>query len=158
MKFVTLLLEEDNKLDILRKSISDRLPITIQYGGPAGEVKPGLRIDILPVVLGEHAKSGNMVIWAYVFKGVSKKGLPNWKMFRVDRIVSANINPKLTSFKLSDIPGYQKGKSPSMMKSLSHVDIFSPYWIEDGERPIEKVIYPTNVPKPTVPEPTPIQP
>ena len=154
MKFKTLLLEEDNKLVVIRKSIVDRLPMTIQYTGPEGEVKRGPRFDILPIVLGKHAKSGNLVIWAYVFKGVSKKGLPNWKMFRVDRIVSSNINPKLSNFDLSEIPGYQQGKAPSMMKSLSSVEIFSPYWSQQNEKPID-----TTQPTPEVPtpEPTPQQ-
>jgi hypothetical protein len=74
-------------------------------------------------------------------------------MFRVDRIVMANINPKLSNFNLSEIPGFQEGKAPSMMKSLSSVDIFSPYWIEKGERPVDKV-----PPTPEAPTPEPTEP
>jgi hypothetical protein len=130
-----LLLEQENKLEVLRKAISERLPISIYYSGPPDEVREGQRIDIEPIVLGKHAKSGNLVIWAYVFKGMSKRGLPGWKMFRVDRIKSAKYNNLgATNFKLESLPGYQKGKAPSAMKSLSSVEIFSPYWFEDDER------------------------
>jgi len=129
-----LLLEQDSKLTVLRKSISERLPITINYTGPQGEVKPGQRIDIEPIVLGKNAKSGNLVIWAYVFKGVTKKGLPGWKMFRVDRITSAKFMLGAPNFKLRSLPGYEKGKAPNAMKSLSSVEIFSPYWFEDDKR------------------------
>jgi hypothetical protein len=155
MKFINLLLEEDNKLETIRKSITDKLPITIQYSGPAGEVKSGPRIDIMPIVLGTNAKSNNLVIWAYVFKGVSKKGLPNWKMFRIDRIVSASFNPKLTNFDLDQLPGYQEGKSPGMMKSLSSVDVFSPYWSDNEAPSIEVPNKPEIQPQTTAPEPEP---
>ena len=123
--------QDDSKLTLLRKSITERLPITINYKGPADEVVSGQRFDIEPIVLGKNAKSGNLVIWAYVFKGVSKKGLPGWKMFRVDRIENVKINLGINPFKLTDLPGYQKGKAPNAMKSLSSVDIFSPYWFEE---------------------------
>jgi len=145
INFKTLLLEQETKLEDLRNAISNRLPITINYTGPVDEVKSGTRYDIFPVVLGTNAKSGNMVIWAYVFKGVSKKGLPNWKMFRVDRIVSTSVNKNLKSFNLSQIPGYIKGKAPSMMKSLSNIQIFSPYWLEQGDKPLERPIPNDNI-------------
>jgi hypothetical protein len=129
-----LLLEQDSKLMLLRKAISDRIPVTINYKGPSPEVLSGQRADIEPIVLGKNAKSGNLVIWAYVFKGTSKKGLPGWKMFRVDRIDSVKFNLGINKFKLTDLPGYQKGKAPNAMKSLSSVDVFSPYWFEDDIR------------------------
>jgi hypothetical protein len=151
--FMTLLEQQDTKTMLLRKAISDRLPITINYTGPADEVKPGKRIDIQPVIMGKNIKSGNTVIWAFVTKGVSKKGLPNWKMFRVDRIKEVNINMGVQPFKLSDVPGFVKGKAPSAMKSLSSVDIMSPYWFEDDKRytksPITK-----QPPKPQPQQPT----
>ena len=130
-----LLLEQEDTLEVLRRGILERLPISIYYAGPPDEVRAGQRVDIEPIVMGTNAKSGNQVIWAYVFKGVSKKGLPGWKMFRVDRIKSARYNRLgATNFELEGLPGYEKGKAPNAMKSLSHVDIFSPYWFE-GEQP-----------------------
>lgn len=130
-----VLFEQENKIDVIRKAIGERLPISIYYSGPPNEVREGQRIDIEPIVMGKHIKSGNEVIWAYVFKGISKRGLPGWKMFRVDRIKSAKYNALgAKNFKLEGLPGYVKGKAPSAMKSLSSVDIFSPYWFEDDER------------------------
>lgn len=154
-----LLLEQDTTMDVIRKGIAERTPISIYYKGPPDEVRSGQRIDIEPIVMGKNAQSGNLVIWAYVFKGVSKKGLPGWKMFRVDRITSAKPNTNGQRFKLGDLPGYVKGKAPSMMKSLSSVDIFSPYWFDDEEKyvstpPPEEV--PTQ--EPPVPQPEPAVP
>lgn len=165
---IALLLEQDSKLELLRKSISGRLPITINYSGPSSEVKSGKRIDIQPVILGKHVKSDNLVFWAFVSKGVSKKGLPNWKMFRVDRVLEVKFNLGAQPFNLTDIPGFVKGKGPSAMKSLSSVDIMSPYWFEDDKRytkspitkPTVKQKQTTQQPKPTpvVPEPQQTQP
>jgi hypothetical protein len=93
-----------------------------------------------------------------VFKGTSKKGLPGWKMFRVDRVNQIKTKPGLNPFKLTDLPGYQKGKAPNAMKSLSKVEIFSPYWFEDDAR--FKKDQPTQPapPKPKTTTPTPAQP
>ena len=168
-----LLLNEqsDTKTLLIRNAISERKPITIDYRGPSDEVVSGVRYDIEPVVLGTNSKSGNKVFWAYVFKGASKKGLPGWKMFRLDRVKEVRTKPGLNPFKLTDLPDYQKGKAPNAMKSLSQVDVFSPYWFEDDPRfkkdqvtqpappqPKKIVAKPTPQPKPEVtppPAPTP---
>ena len=156
--FEELLLEQDAKLLLLRNAISERTPITIDYRSEDDEVLNGVRYDIEPVVLGTHSKSGNLVFWAYVFKGTSKKGLPGWKMFRVDRVNQIKTKPGLNPFKLTDLPDYQKGKAPNAMKSLSKVEIFSPYWFEDDAR--FKKDQPTQPapPKPKTTVPTPAQP
>ena len=144
-------------MDVIRKGIGERKPISIYYKGP-DDVRDGQRIDIEPIVMGKNAQSGNLVIWAYVFKGVSKTGLPGWKMFRVDRITSAKFNMNGQRFKLGDLPGYVKGKAPSMMKSLSSVDLFSPYWFDDEEKYVETP--PPELPpqEPEVPQPEPAVP
>lgn len=153
-----LILEQEDKLEVLRKAITERLPISIYYSGPPDEVREGQRIDIEPIVLGKNAKSGNQVIWAYVFKGVSKRGLPGWKMFRVDRIKSARYNRLgAKNFELEDLPGYEKGKAPDAMRSLSSVDIFSPYWFEGQEPPAAPPVAPPEAPPVAPPEPQPIQ-
>jgi len=154
----SILLEQDSTMSTISKSIGERIPMSIYYDGPPEEVRRGQRIDIEPIVMGKNVKSGNLVIWAYVFKGISKKGLPGWKMFRVDRIKSAKLNTSGNRFKLGDLPGYVKGKAPSMMQSLSSVDIFSPYWFDEDERyepqpaPIEVPVEPE---APTPPQPKP---
>jgi len=148
---LSILLEQDSTMSTISKSIGERIPMSIYYQGPPEEVRSGQRLDIEPIVMGKNAKSGNLVIWAYVFKGVSKKGLPGWKMFRVDRISSAKLNPSGNRFKLDELPGYVKGKAPGMMDSLSSVDIFSPYWFDDDEKYTPQP-QPTEVPvQPEVP-------
>ena len=154
-----LLLEQDSKISTLRQAIIDRKPISIQYSGPPGEVLSGPRFDIEPVVMGTNAKSGNLVIWAYVFRGVSKKGIPGWKMFRVDRIDNIDSSSLSgDSFKLSDLPGYEKGKAPNAMKSLSRVDIYSPYWFEGYKRNRNKPAMPAPPPPQRRPEVAPAEP
>lgn len=150
-----LILEQNTTMDIIRKGIGERVPISIYYTGPEGEVREGQRLDIEPIVLGKNAQSGNLVIWAYVFKGVSKKGLPGWKMFRVDRITSAKLNTSGERFKVEDLPGYVKGKAPSMMKSLSSVEIFSPYWFDSEEKYIETPPQALPPQEPVIPQPEP---
>lgn len=148
-----LLLEQDSKMEDLKRAIIDRKPISIQYTGPTGEVESGPRYDIEPIILGTHSKTGNLVIWAYVFRGVSKTGLPGWKMFRVDRIQS--IDPsgfEKDSFKLTDLPGYQQGKAPNAMKSMDQVYVYSPYWFE-GYKRYEKKPYQPAPPAPEAPTP-----
>lgn len=122
LRSTVLLLEQDSKINVIRKSIIEKLPLTINYQGPEGEVANGIRTNIKPVVLGKHVSSGNLVIWAYTEEGVSKKGLPNWKMYRVDRIANANIDTNAEPFELNKIRDYQAGKA---LKSLSSVLIYS---------------------------------
>lgn len=138
--FKILLTENEGKLLMLKKAIVDHLPITIQYGGPTGEVKPGARVDIQPVALGEHFRTGNLVIWAYVTRGVSKTGLPDWKMFRVDRIANIKFNIGEPEFNLKSIPEYDESKTPDMMKSLRKVYAHSSEFLGNKETPeyIEK--------------------
>jgi hypothetical protein len=131
MKIIKLLLEAETKIDILRKSILNRLPLTIYYASESNEVLDGERINIYPVIMGLNKKN-NRVIWAYVKEGVSKKGLPNWKMFREDRIQTAKINSTLPQFSLSQIPEYEMGKAPNAIKSLNTIEVYSPYW-EEGK-------------------------
>ncbi len=155
----SLLLEQDSKITTLRQAIIDRKPISIQYSGPPGEVLSGPRFDIEPVIMGTNAKSGNLVIWAYVFRGVSKKGIPGWKMFRIDRIENIDSSGLSgDSFKLSDLPGYERGKAPNAMKSLSRVDIYSPYWFEDYKRNRNKPAMPPPPPPQARPEVVPTEP
>lgn len=128
MNMNKILSEQVDNITNIRRAILEKKPISIYYRGPQDEVREGQRNDIFPVVMGRNAKSGNMVIWAFVFKGVSKRGLPGWKMFRLDRVVSSRFNENLTSFDVKKIPQYVKDKAPGHMGSLSSVEVYSPYW------------------------------
>lgn len=140
-----LLVEQNNQIELIKKSILQKLPISINYSGPTDEVLSGKRINIEPIVMGYNKQSNNLVIWAYVFKGVSKKGLPGWKMFRVDRINNIDLMLGQKPFDLTNLPGYEQGKAPNYMKSLSQVLVYSPYWYGKKQEPeIE-------IPKPKIP-------
>jgi len=125
LKKITLLLEQESNVNTIRKAILEKLPMTITYQGPEGEVASGTRYNVIPVVLGQKRGSNNYVIWAYTTSGVSKKGnLPDWRMFRVDRIVNAQIESDAQPVNLESISGYLK-KAPVDMKSLSRVLVYS---------------------------------
>lgn len=143
-----LILEQNSKITALRNSILNKKPISIYYVGPYPEVYSGDRYEIAPIIMGSNSRSGNLVVWAYVTKGTSKKGLPGWKMFRVDRIRKIKDNPNAEEFDLNSLPEYVAGKAPGMMKSLSSVDVYSPY-LSDKEK-----TEPTPIPQKTEPEPT----
>jgi hypothetical protein len=146
-----LLLESEDTMSTLKKAIVDHLPVTIQYSGPTDEVLSGPRFNILPVAMGEHFKSGNIVVWAYVTQGTSKKGLPDWKMFRVDRIQNINIDGNAQPFELENIPEYDPNKAPEMLKSLSNVYAHASE-IGNEENP-EYIEEPTHAEPPTDNEP-----
>lgn len=125
LKNITLILEQESNVNTIRRAILERLPMTITYQGPEGEVASGTRYNVIPVVLGQKKDSNNYVIWAYTTSGVSKKGnLPDWRMFRVDRIVNAQIESNTEPVDLKSVPGFIK-KMPSDMKSLSRVLVYS---------------------------------
>lgn len=72
-------------------AIIHRKRISIMYvdrNNPNNDpILSGRRIDIEPVAMG-LSLAGNPVIRAYVLGGVSlKNNLPDWKLFRLDRIV-----------------------------------------------------------------------
>ena len=68
----------------LQNAISERLLVTIDYF-------PGVRV-IEPHALG-IGSDGQPLLRAFQRSGVSLSGdVPNWKLFRVDRIRAANTN------------------------------------------------------------------
>lgn len=73
----------------LEKCILNKEVISIFYkdvNNPDNvEILSGRRIDIEPVALGISV-ANNEVVRAWVHRGESLRGLPGWKMFRVDRI------------------------------------------------------------------------
>jgi len=85
----TLLLEltdsQERDKDI-ENAINNVLRVRIGYDDEQGGKGKNLRY-ILPVAFG-LSKSGNKVIRAYQPSGSSKRGVPNWKLFRMDRIYS----------------------------------------------------------------------
>lgn len=87
--------------DRLSKAIDKKERVSIMYmdtNNPENRpIKTGRRIDIEPVALG-LSTAGNTVVRAYVFQGTSRRGIPNWKMFRLDRIARVFVS----GFAISD--------------------------------------------------------
>lgn len=56
------------------------------------KVLTGFR-NVAPAAVGKHLTTGNEVMRGYLNEGVSKsKRVPYWRLFRLDRITSYNIN------------------------------------------------------------------
>lgn len=68
------------------KAIKDREAILITYNDETKTSHEGVRY-IEPYVFGT-TKAGNLCIRAYQYWGDTKRGVPKWKMFRLDRILS----------------------------------------------------------------------
>lgn len=89
----------EKSFEQISNSIKNRNLVTIYYDGEDNGGK-GLRV-IEPFCFGV-SKAGNMVIRAWEREGASftaQKGeqpLPGWRLFRVDRIGSFNLNPTET--------------------------------------------------------------
>lgn len=61
-------------------------------GDKEGSVLSGFR-NVAPAAVGKHISTGNEVMRAYLMGGISKsKRSPYWRLFRLDRIKSYNIN------------------------------------------------------------------
>jgi predicted DNA-binding transcriptional regulator YafY len=78
-------------LDKLQTAIRKKMVCIIYYQGEPGDgVEPGTRY-IEPYALGISSK-GNMVVRAWLIKGVSRTGkinpklVPGWRLFKVNRI------------------------------------------------------------------------
>mgnify|MGYP003290362276 CR=1 FL=1 len=85
-----LLLENISPLDI-SSAINDKRCIIINYHYDDGSFSGDRLIE--PYVYGTLT-SGNEAIRAFQYEGVSKRGVPKWKLFLVDRIQSWNPTRK----------------------------------------------------------------
>lgn len=152
LKLKNILLEQSDNLSIIEKAIINKLPLTINYGSESTDVLNGIRIVTYPIVLGTHITSGNLVFWAYVTKGVSLRGIPNWKMFRVDRVLDAYIDANAKPFKLESLPNYEKYKAPEKMNTLGQVFVYSPVEDEETITPEEPTAEPIKQKEPITPK------
>ena len=77
----------------INKAINGMHPVTISYDDGKGGNGKGLR-TIYPVAFG-LTSAENRVIRAFQPSGDTKRGIPKWKYFRVDRIKSWDMNEKI---------------------------------------------------------------
>lgn len=90
-RYVMLFEDFRNTLDKVQSAIRKKQVCVIYYkGDPLSGVTPGTRY-IEPFALGVSSK-GNMVVRAWLIKGVSKTGkinpklVPGWRLFKINRI------------------------------------------------------------------------
>ena len=84
------IIKEDVENNAVLDAIHNKYFVRIRYddGQPSGGVgnPKGSRV-IQPMAIGT-TKSGNRVVRAFQIDGNSRRGSPNWKFFRLDRIIS----------------------------------------------------------------------
>ena len=79
------ILNEDAQIDSINSAISGMHPAIITYNSNDNEASGKGRRVIYPVAYG-ISTAGNPVVRAFQKQGSSKKGAPNWKLFRLDRV------------------------------------------------------------------------
>jgi predicted DNA-binding transcriptional regulator YafY len=115
--FKSIILEEVS-MDVIIDAIRKRKVLIINYQGdePGGN---GLR-QIEPVCLG-ISKAGNRVLRAWDSEGAShtaylgKQPLPSWRLFRLDKILSANPTGDIYN---EPRPNYNFNGDDSMVRVL----------------------------------------
>lgn len=119
----TFLLESVSNTKI-NKAISGMHPVSIVYDDQKGGKGKGPRI-IYPVAYG-LTTANNPVVRAFQPSGDTKRGVPKWKYFRVDRIKSWNIDMK-NKFDGDSLEGFMSnGSSETGDDSMSVIYNIAP--------------------------------
>ena len=103
------ILNEGVSSDIVNDAIDNKYQVEIKYNEPDSHAI-GKRI-IEPYAYG-ISPSGNEVIRAFQYIGDTKRGVPKWKLFRLDRITS--WNPTQNKFNLDNKIVVDKFKGDDM--------------------------------------------
>lgn len=121
-------------------AINNQYRVQIQYNDNLHKRKKGQKYKrtkaptgmrlIEPYVLG-ISKAGNKVLRAFQYSGATRRGVPKWKMFRLDRIINWNPLPKSKFYvdpaqmdKL--VPDYNTEGDKSMVSVLNQVHMEKP--------------------------------
>lgn len=128
----TILTENVSSSDIIN-AIRNKVQVIITYSDEKNRA-PKKRL-IEPYVYG-ISKGGNNVLRAFQYQGDTFRGIPKWKLFRLDRITSwqptnnhFNIDPKSKGW---DAPPYNESGDNSMSIVLNQVDL------SDNDNPYDK--------------------
>lgn len=108
-----LLITEDVNITSVNDAIKGLHPAWIKYDDETAGAKTGKRI-IYPVAYG-LTKAGNPVVRAFQPQGASKRGVPKWKFFRLDRIKSGSwrtVNSR--TFNPGELTGFNDAGDGSM--------------------------------------------
>jgi len=139
------LLLEDADITSVNNAIRGLHPATIRYDDGESDAKTGER-KIFPVAYG-ISTAGNPVVRAYQENGDSKRGIPNWKFFKLANITSWNTNEEET-FDPEKLVGFNKNGDEQMqtLYNIAPIGIGKQYTKQEGEKttaaikpgPIEK--------------------
>ena len=121
----TLLDESVSPQDVI-SSLNNKQGVVITYSDENSSAPDKRYIE--PYVYG-RTKAGNDAIRAYQYYGDTKRGVPKWKMFRLDRITSwnptsqhFNAEPKERGW---NAESYNENRDGSMVQVLNQVNISS---------------------------------
>ena len=125
-KLTSILLEAENKVSStdVNAAIENQYRVVIDYDDETDKAARGPRL-IEPYVYG-LSKAGNEVIRAFQYHGSTRRGIPKFKLFRLDRIV--NWTPKENSHFYAEpkklaiaAPGYNNDGDNSLTMIFSQV-------------------------------------
>lgn len=89
-------------MDIIKNAIKNREVLRFDYDGLQRVVEP----HAVGKTLG-----GDFVLRAFQVAGASTSGLPNWKLFRLDRVEDTTVKVDPTIPSLAPRQGYSQGDS-----------------------------------------------
>jgi hypothetical protein len=133
-----MLLNENVSVPSISDAIKGRYEVTINYeGDPKHGIAPGIRT--IQVYIYGLTKIGNPCIRAYQPYGDTVSDVPEWKLFRIDRILS--WKPTFSIFS-KPAPKYNPNGDKSMSSVLQKIDFTTPanQTNVDGPRQTPKVL------------------
>lgn len=111
------LLLEDADITSVNNAIRNLHPAKIRYDDGEEDAKTGLR-TIYPVAYG-ISTAGNPVVRAYQPNGDSKRGVPNWKFFKLANITSWDTDES-TTFNPEELVGFNS-KGDAQIQTLYNI-------------------------------------
>lgn len=122
-------------------AITNRYRVLINYDDETPQKQTGTRL-IEPYVYG-LTSAGNECIRAFQYSGATRRGVPKYKLFRLDRILS--WNPKENDHFFAEpkklaiaAPSYNNDGDKSMSMVFAQVDFIGNRGIENNQEPNEQ--------------------
>ena len=127
-------LNESVSSDSVNDAINNKYRILINYDDEDNHAT-GTRL-VEPYVLG-YTKAGNLAFRGYQYEGDTVRGIPKWKLFRLDRVINwqptkqhFNVEPKDNGWKAEPYNFNGDGSLTSILNQVSFNDknkeLFSP--------------------------------
>lgn len=128
MKLTKIISEAYSRNSALESAVKNRRKIVFYYAGPRSgkeSVRPGNRIEVLPVAVGSTKGRNNMAIkgWVENDSSVTKTGFEKgkWRTFLVSRLHQLEITND--TFEREDLPdNYKEGPDNSFQQTYTTID------------------------------------